>query len=599
MGAFEQTLGRYRLLRLLGQGGVGQVHLACSHGAAGFEKLVAVKILRPELISDPEHMRLLQQEAHIAVELQHPNIVQTLDLGEEADRFYMVMEYVRGFSLAKVLSYMAEKEARLPIALALHIFRAASRALDCVHDRMEPDACSILTHGDVSPSNLLLGSSGQIALADFGVSALMQHHPDKVAGKWSYVPPEALLGARIGHHWDLYSLGVVLYEMLTGRKAFRCESFAERAALPEACTPIRELRPEVPAALANLVGDFIAPSPADRLASATQMRRAVDAVAPGPQDVEDSYLRYIGGLFSEGDFMRSHGSLPSTTTVRRSMDPFMEATEAPTAQVRLKKPLRFGLSLAHGADRAKCYGAMLSDVLSAPIERPVRPVLLGDYQTLLDCLLRGDVDIAWMPPLLMAEAVAAGAGVLAVAQREGRVSYSGAIIVRRDSEVHHIEDLRTKSIAWVDRDSASGYEFPRRLLEERLGPLDDLLPGSSFHGSHRAVCEAVLKGWADAGATYVVCNTSAEVTGCAWTDFSLCGHDELRVVCQTEPIPGDCIAHRPNFSERWFDDLRAAFASMGQTEAGRELLRGAFHADAFVDGDIAAYEAIGKSGSSR
>ncbi len=592
MVAFERTLGRYRLLRLLGEGGVGQVHLACSHGAAGFEKLVALKILRPELTADPSHVRLLQDEAHIAVDLQHPNIVQILDLGEEADSFYVVMEYIRGFSLARVLEFLGRKEAKLPMELAVHIFRAASRALDCVHDRQAADGHSTLVHGDVSPANILLGASGQIALGDFGVSAFMQVHPDQVAGKWSYVAPEALLGARISLHWDLYALGITLYEMLTGRKAFRCASFAERAALSEHCTPIREIRPEVSPALAKLVESFIASSPVDRPGSATEMRQAVDALMPTPPGIEDTYMRYMGGLFAEGDFMRSNGALPSTTSMKNVLDPFMEATEAPTAHVRFKKPLRFGLSLAHGADQAKSHGDRISQVLSAPIQRPVRPVLLGDYETLLDCLLRGDIDIAWMPPLLMAEAAASGAGVLAVAERAGQTSYAAAIVVRADSPLQTIEDLRGRRMAWVDRDSASGYEFPKQFLEASLGPLPEALARSSFHGSHRAVCEAVMQGWTDAGATYVVCDESGAVTARSWTDLHVVAEDELRILCCTGSIPGDCIAHRPQLSERWIEDLRQAFANMQRTAAGRELLKEAFNADAFVPGDLAIYEAL-------
>ena len=593
MVAFERTLGRYRLLRLLGQGGVGQVHLACSHGAAGFEKLVALKLLRPELTSDPAQARCLRDEAHIGVGLEQHNIVQILDLGEEAGHYYIVMEYIRGFSLAKALSFLRATGVQLPVTMALHIFRNVSRALDHVHTRTGPDGEQALFHGDVSAANVMLGASGRIALGDFGVAALLHQHPEQLAGKWSYVPPEALLGARVSHHWDLFALGALLYEMLAGSKAFSCDSFGSRATLPERCISVRELRPEVSQELSDLVNVFLAPSPSDRLRSAKAMRAAVNAIEAVGQDDVDDYYRYINGLFLENDFVRSHGELPnSTSTLLRGMDPFLEETEAPTAHVRLKKPLRLGLSMAHGVEHAKKYGEQLAQVLSAPIKRPVRPVLLGDYQTLLDCLLRGDVDIAWMPPILMAQAAQRGAGIVAVSARAGRRSYQGSLFVRDDSPAQSVSDLAGKSVAWVDQDSASGYLFAKALIEQTLGPISECLGRTSFHGSHRAVCEAVANGWTDAGATFVVLDDDGEIISSGWNDLIPERASELRLLAVTAPIPGDCIAYRPNFSSQWQDDLQQVFCAMHETEQGRALMEAVFRAQRFVAGNLDDYDAI-------
>jgi phosphate/phosphite/phosphonate ABC transporter binding protein len=589
----ERTLGRYRLLRLLGQGGVGQVHLACSHGAAGFEKLVALKVLRPELTSDPSQVKCLRDEAHIGVGLEHHNIVQILDLGEEARIYYIVMEYIRGFSLAKTLSFLRATEVQFPLNMALHIFRAVSRALDHVHAHTGPGGKDVLFHGDVSAANVMMGASGRIALGDFGVAALMHQSPGQLAGKWSYVPPEALLGARVNRHWDLFALGALLYEMLTGSKAFACDSFSARAKLPERCQPVKERRPEVSQALSDLVSNFLEPALSDRMQSAKAMRAAVNALEPVGQDDVDDYHRYVRGLFFENDFVRSHGSLPdSTSKLLSGSDPFDEETEAPTAHVRLKKPLRFGLSMAHGAEYAKEYGVQLADSLSVPLERPVRPVLLGDYQTLLDCLLRGDVDIAWMPPVLMAQAARSGAGIVAVSARAGRHSYFGSIVVREDSPVHSVEELRGKSMAWVDKDSASGYLFAKGLIEKELGVVDESLGRTSFHGSHRAVCEAVANGWTDAGATYVVLDEDEAVAGSGWGELVAERASELRLLTVTAPIPGDCIAYRPHFSSQWQNELQEVLFGLHKSEQGRTLMSQVFRAERFVDGELDDYESI-------
>jgi phosphate/phosphite/phosphonate ABC transporter binding protein len=593
VAAFERTLGRYRLLRLLGEGGVGQVHLACSHGAAGFEKLVALKVLRPELTSDPGQVKCLRDEAHIGVGLEHHNIVQVLDLGEEAGRYYIVMEYIRGFSLAKTLGFLRATDVQFPIEMALHIFRAVSRALDHVHSRTGPGGDDALFHGDVSAANVMMGASGRIALADFGVAALMHQHPEQLAGKWSYVPPEALLGSRVNDQWDLFALGALLYEMLAGSKAFSCNSFSARADLPERCVPVKSLRPEVSQELSDLVDQFLEPVPSDRMRSAKAMRAAVNALEPVGQDDIDNYHLYVRGLFYENDFIRSHGNLPSTTSkLLRGEDPFAEKTETPTAHVRLKKPLRFGLSMAHGAEHAKKYGAQLAESLSAPIERTVRAVLLGDYQTLLDCLLNGDVDIAWMPPVLMAQAVRSGAGVVAVAAREGRQSYFGSIIVRDDSPVQCVQELRGKTMAWVDKDSASGYHFAKALLEKELGAVSESLGRTNFHSSHRAVCEAVANGWADAGATYVVLDDNDSIASSAWGDLVADRASELRMLTTTAPIPGDCIASRPNLSSQWQAEVQRVLCALHKSEQGRTLMEQVFRAECFVVGELDDYEAI-------
>jgi phosphate/phosphite/phosphonate ABC transporter binding protein len=572
---------------------VGQVHLACSHGAAGFEKLVALKLLRPELTSDPGQVQCLRDEAHIGVGLEHHNIVQILDLGEEAGRYFIVMEYIRGFSLAKALSFLRATDVELPINMALHIFRAVSRALDHVHTRTGPDGEEALFHGDVSAANVMLGASGRIALGDFGVAALLHQHPEQLAGKWSYVPPEAMLGARVSHHWDLFALGALLYEMLGGAKAFYCDSFAARAKLEERARPLKETRPDISQELSDLVDVFLSPSPADRLRSARAMRAEVNKLEAVGQDDVDDYYKYVNGLFLENDFVRSHGELPGTTSsLLRGSDPFLEETEAPTAHVRLKKPLRFGLSMAHGAEYAKGYGEQLAEALSTPIERPVRPVLLGDYQTLLDCLLRGDVDIAWMPPVLMAQAVRRGAGIIAVSARAGRDCYFGSIVVRKDSPAERVSDMKGKSMAWVDQDSASGYLFAKALIEEKLGPLSESLGRTSFHGSHRAVCEAVANGWTDGGSTFLVLGEKGEIVSSGWKDLIPERADELRMLALTAPIPGDCIAYRPNFSSQWQEDLRKVFCGMDKSEAGRTLMAEVFRAQRFVEGNLDDYDAI-------
>lgn len=569
------------------------MHLGCSHGAAGFEKLVAIKVLKSELTRDPEQAKYLREEAHIGVGLEHQNIVQIYDLGHEADSYFVVMEYIRGFSLAKTLAYLSKGGERIPVAVSAHIFRGLASALDYVHAQEAPDGGPPLCHGDVSAANVMVSSTGRIALADFGVAAFLRHRPEQLAGKWSYVPPEALLGARVDRSWDLFALGALFYEMVSGRKAFPSTSFATRSQADEISTPLSSLRDDLPAGLSEVVARFITPTVSERYPSAREMRRALDSVLPPSGDDEAELCEFFDALYQRPGFKEEHGELPSTSSIRGALDPFMEETETPTINVRVSKPLRFGLSLAHGAERAKGYGELLGTVLTESIQRPVRPVLLGDYQTLLDCLLEGDIDIAWMPPLLMAEAVArSAAGVIAIAERNGTVTYHGALFTRADSQIQSVSELRGRSIGWVDAASASGYHFPRHLIERHLGPVQEALGRESFFGSHQAVCEAVANGWVDVGASYVVTDDSRQVTSSGWSELLPERQHELRLLEMSLPIPSDCIAHRPHFSEQWKQDVEKAFIGLHRSPAGLELLSQAFGAERFASGTILPYEGI-------
>jgi serine/threonine-protein kinase len=216
MTAAPAQLGRYRIVQPLGRGGMGEVYLATAQGAAGFTRPVAVKVLRPGAASDPDKIRRLLREARLGGELDHEHLVQVLDLGEEDGRWYVAMEYVRGYTLGHVIAYVAQHEESIPIQAAVHVVRAVASALAHLHDA-QPG----LMHRDVSPSNVLLGVDGKIKLSDFGVAALTgSAETERVAGKAGYLPPEAFDGARPTPSWDVYALGVTLWEAIASRRAF-------------------------------------------------------------------------------------------------------------------------------------------------------------------------------------------------------------------------------------------------------------------------------------------------------------------------------------------------------------------------------------------
>jgi phosphonate transport system substrate-binding protein len=252
--------------------------------------------------------------------------------------------------------------------------------------------------------------------------------------------------------------------------------------------------------------------------------------------------------------------------------------------------VRLGLSPARGVDAARKLGERLADKLRDPIEREVRPVVYADYHALVDCLVRGEVDIAWMPPLPFLDAADRGAGSLAMAMRHGRTSYEAAIVVRADSALRELADLRGRTAAWVDRDSASGFMFPQVELLRELGSPRTVLARESFLGSHRAVCEAVANGWADAGATYAVRDESGAVRSAGWIEALGERAGELRPIRFIGPIPADNIAHRPHLPSELARQLTQALLDLRLDAGGRALLREVFGADEMVTADLRLYD---------
>lgn len=210
-----QKLGRYRLTEKIASGGMASVYRATLVGAAGFEKQFAVKRILPQWSHDHEFARLLAQEAKILTTLEHPNIVQVFELGEECGSLYLVMEFIDGWDLKRVLNGLREHGKTLPPPIAGFITKEICRALAFADH---------IVHRDVSPHNILIDKNGRVKLADFGIAKIAgkSHvtHTTALKGKFSYMSPEQARGEALDARSDLFSLGAVLSEMISGKKCF-------------------------------------------------------------------------------------------------------------------------------------------------------------------------------------------------------------------------------------------------------------------------------------------------------------------------------------------------------------------------------------------
>lgn len=218
-----KKIGKYTVLDVLGEGGMSRVYKAGTKGPGGFEKLFAIKVLTPSMAKNQEMITMFMDEARIGAQLVHPNIVPILDFGKEGAGYFIAMEYVAGMSLGKVMGRYFKRKAKFSKDEVLYVAQEVLKALDYTHNFRDSNRKKqVIIHRDISPENVLIDNAGNIKLCDFGI-AKGSFRSDKtktglVKGKISYISPEILKGNRAIPCSDLYSLGVLMFEMLSGKR---------------------------------------------------------------------------------------------------------------------------------------------------------------------------------------------------------------------------------------------------------------------------------------------------------------------------------------------------------------------------------------------
>lgn len=222
-------LGKYEIMRKIAMGGMAEIYLARVRGTAGFEKMCVIKRILPTVATDPTFVRMFLDEARLAATLQHPNIADVYEVDEHAGSPFFAMEFIHGQDVRAIKRIARERKEPVPLAIALAIIHGIASALDYAHDRTGPDGQNLgLVHRDVSSSNILVSYEGAIKLIDFGIArATSRTHQTQVGtlkGKIPYMSPEQCRGLPLDRRSDLWSLGVVAYELTTGRRPFGGEN---------------------------------------------------------------------------------------------------------------------------------------------------------------------------------------------------------------------------------------------------------------------------------------------------------------------------------------------------------------------------------------
>jgi serine/threonine protein kinase len=264
-------LGKYRLLRLLATGGMAEVYLARQAGAAGFQKQVCLKRILPHLARDKQFVEMFLNEARVASQLDHPNIVSIFDLGESNGSYFIAMEFIDGPTLRAVALRAAELNELLPAAEVLRIVSQAAGGLHYAHELPGPDGRPLgLVHRDVSPDNLLVHRNGTVKIVDFGIAKAAGSTGNTATGtlkgKVAYMAPEQLRGEPTDRRADVFSLGVVLYELLAGHRPWDAPTEVALIAriLNEEPQPLQAVREDATPALWTIVERALAKDPGQR-----------------------------------------------------------------------------------------------------------------------------------------------------------------------------------------------------------------------------------------------------------------------------------------------------------------------------------------------
>ena len=402
----------YKILRRLGKGGMAEVFLARQEGLAGFRRLTVIKKLLPQFSQVQEVAEMLLDEARIAAQLTHPNIVQIYELGKDQDQYFIAMEYVDGCDLATLARIERHRQSRVPLRLTLRVVSEAAMGLDYAHRQTGLDGRPLnVVHRDVSSHNVMCSCEGAVKVIDFGivkvVGKVLVTQVGVVKGKVQYMSPEQYTGGRLDHRSDIFSLGVVLYQLTTGTlpRVAKDGGVAMRRVVEGNIPRPSELRPDYPEELEAIVMRALAQNPEERHPDAASLRedlldfaRENDLLA-FPKELGE----YVNALVPPVPLVQREQSMispehqvptPSRVLLQRGDLPsvMVEGEEADTEEPQ-------GTEVASPGARRRAPSAASASIISDMRSDP-----FGDTEIPIDAhaLLHGETPSSQVTPVRMA-----------------------------------------------------------------------------------------------------------------------------------------------------------------------------------------------------
>lgn len=393
-----RRLGSYEIVERIATGGMAEIFLACQRGARGLERLVVVKKILPHLAVQESFVDMFVQEARIVARLNHPNVVQIHDLAEEGTECFIVMEYVPGSTLRQLMDVVEESNVPLPVGVAVNIMAQASRGAHAAHELKDPGGRLLgLVHRDISPHNLMVTPEGSVKLLDFGIAkateGLEHTSTGTLKGKYSYMSPEQANHQPLDRRSDVFALGIVAWELLTGRRLFKRESelASMQAIVSEDAPRVDTERPDVPKAVADAVAGALQRERDGRTGTAEEFRRALLDAAAELDTRDDAVTGFVTQVLGpQHEARRVHvdaaveGTLRHTPTLGK-MRAASSASSSPSRSgtPTLPPPLPPQDEPVTAVERPQSAPILLTSVKPRPAPAPKRPPWLLGAASLL------------------------------------------------------------------------------------------------------------------------------------------------------------------------------------------------------------------------
>jgi serine/threonine protein kinase len=373
------SFGKYRILRRLGRGGMAEVYEAEQRVGEGLVKRLALKLLINDVDPDPDTVRGLIDEATLVARLAHPNIVEVFDFGEHEGTLYIAMELIDGWDLRRVLRRCARHEVLLPVAASAYLVREVAQALDYIHGRRQP-----VIHRDISPHNVFVTRDGHVKLGDFGIAKtsarLAQTLSGQLKGKLAYVAPEQTVGEEASPRSDIYATGLLLFELLTGRRLLQGDNELQllRLAQTPPSIPPSSLNPQA-APLDALVRRTLERHPTMRLPSAALLAQQLEQLLHDTPCTARSLTTLLRQLDSDGT------QVSDTATSSLQLQPRPRTTpETSSGGEELTTRRTVVLEPAAGQAQPRPVGSAPALPASAPVLPDTAPVRLDAAPALPD-----------------------------------------------------------------------------------------------------------------------------------------------------------------------------------------------------------------------
>jgi eukaryotic-like serine/threonine-protein kinase len=278
----ENHRQRYRMREKIDAGGMAEVYLADAESIEGISRQVAIKRVLPNLTANANFMGMFLDEARLSTQLTHANIVQVFDVGRSGESMYIVMEFVDGFNLRRIFQKAVEAGYCIPLEIACYVMTQVCEGLAHAHEKRDTKGNHLrIVHRDLSPPNVLVSRSGEVKITDFGLAkAITQSNitdPGIVKGKFSYLSPEACHGHAVDHRADIFSAGIVMWELLSRRRLFMGKTDADTVELVKACKipALSKFHPSVTPEFERIIGRALEADPQSRYTSAREFGEAL------------------------------------------------------------------------------------------------------------------------------------------------------------------------------------------------------------------------------------------------------------------------------------------------------------------------------------